>query len=188
VASFRRPLPPRQRGNIKRFSSAPALASALEKGTLQKVGIGPGGSRPRAGIASPSPGRDPSLIVRLFRKSDEKLALEATAQAEIERLKTLSIEELAVILLPGLGPEAAGPGRHLRPQQLCEYLLRDFPGLGQTRPLQLMAAVRRALDRLEDAGLVSSMAYALSPVWRITSLGTSVLADGTAGAHLITPA
>jgi hypothetical protein len=128
------------------------------------------------------------VIVRLFRKSEEKLALEAAAQAEIERLKTLSVEELALIVLPGLGPEGPAPGRYLRPQQLCEYLLRDFPNLGQTRPLQLIAAVRRALDQLEDAGLVSSMAYALSPVWRITSLGSSVLDDGTAKDHLVKPA
>jgi hypothetical protein len=124
-------------------------------------------------------------MARLFRKSEEKIALEATAQAEIDRLKLLGVEELAVIVLPGLGPEGVAPGRNLRPQQLCEYLLRDFPGLGQTRPLQLMAAVRRALDKLEDAGLASSMAYALSPVWRITSLGTSVLADGTTKDHLV---
>jgi hypothetical protein len=128
------------------------------------------------------------VIVRLFRKSEEKLAVEAAAQAEIERLKTLSVEDLALIVLPGLGPEGPAPGRHLRPQQLCEYLLRDFPSLGQTRPLQLLAAVRRALDQLEDAGLVCSMAYMLSPVWRVTSLGSSVLADGTAKDHLVKPA
>jgi DNA-binding transcriptional ArsR family regulator len=51
-----------------------------------------------------------------------------------------------------------------------------------------MAAVRRALDKLEDAGLVSSMAYARSPVWRITSLGTTVLAEGSAEHHLVKPA
>jgi hypothetical protein len=124
----------------------------------------------------------------LFRKSEEKIALEATTQAEIARLKALNVEELASIVLVGLGPEFAAPGHNLRPQQLCEYLLRDFPGLGQTRPLQLMAAVGRALNTLEGAGLVSSMAYALSPVWRITSLGTSALADGTAGDHLVKPA
>ena len=118
-------------------------------------------------------------MLRLFRKSEEKLALEADAQAEINRLRALSGEELAVLLLPGLGPEAAGSGRNVRGQQLCEYLLRDFPGLGQTKPLQLMAPVRRALERLEEAQLVSSMQYERSPLWQITSLGTSALADGT---------
>jgi hypothetical protein len=125
--------------------------------------------------------------VRLFRKSEEKLALEAAAQEEIARLRALSTEELAVVVLPGLGPEGPAPGRNLRPQQLCEYLLRDFPGLGQTKPLQLMAAVRRALDRLEEAALVSSMQFGRSPLWRITGAGTSALAEGSAERYLISP-
>lgn len=127
-------------------------------------------------------------VMRLFRKSDEKIAFEASVQAEIDRLKRLSIEELAVIMLPGLGPETVAPGRNLRPQQLCEYLLRDFPGVGQTRPLQLMARVRRALDKLEDAGLVSSISFERSPRFQITSLGIRVLAEGTAERHLVKPA
>lgn len=126
-------------------------------------------------------------MLQRFRKSEEKLAIEAAAQAEITRLRALSDEELAVIVLPGLGPEVAAPGRNLRAQQLCEYLLRDFPGLGQTKPLQLMAPVRRALERLEGAGLISSMQYDRSPLWRITSLGTSALADGTTEQHLVVP-
>ena len=124
-------------------------------------------------------------MLRRFRKSEEKLALEADGQAEIDRLRALSDEELAVIVLPGLGPDAAAPGRNLRGQELCEYLLRDFPGLGQTKPLQLMAPVRRALERLEEAGLVSSMQYERSPLWQITSLGTRTLADGTTEQHLV---
>jgi hypothetical protein len=124
----------------------------------------------------------------LFRKSEEKIALEATTQAEIARLKALNVEELASIVLVGLGPEFAAPGHNLRPQQLCEYLLRDFPGVGQTKPLQLMAPVRRALYKLEDAGLVSSFSLMRSPLWQITSLGTSVLAEGTAERHLVKPA
>jgi hypothetical protein len=118
--------------------------------------------------------------LRLFRKSEEKIAQEAATQAEIDRLKTLSAEDLAVIVLSGLGPETTPPGHNLRPQQLCEYLLRDFPGHGQSKPLQLMARVRRSLNMLENAGLVSSFSYERSPVWQITSRGTSALADGTA--------
>lgn len=126
--------------------------------------------------------------MRLLRKSEEKLALEAAAQKEIERLKALSTEELAMLVLAGLGPEVVPPGRHRRSQQLCEYLLRDFPGLGQTRPLLLMGPVRRAVERLEDAGLVSSLSYDRSPLWRITDLGTTVLAAGTAEDYLAEPA
>jgi hypothetical protein len=126
--------------------------------------------------------------VGLFRKSEEKLAVEAAAQEEIKRLKTLSTEELAVVVLPGLGPEFAAPGHHLRAQALCEYLLRDFPGLGRTRPLMLMAPVRRALERLEDAGLISSMSYDRSALWRITDAGLSALAAGTVEDSLAGPA
>ncbi len=125
--------------------------------------------------------------MRLFRKSEERLAREAAAQAEIDRLKSLSIEELAVLLLPGLQPEAGGPERNLRPQELCEYLLRDFPGIGQTMPLQLMMRVRRGLERLEDAEMASSFSLARSPLWSITSLGARVVAEGTAGEHLAAP-
>jgi hypothetical protein len=126
--------------------------------------------------------------VGLFRKSEEKLAVEAAALEEIKRLKTLSTDELAVVVLPGLGPEFTAPGRHLRAQQLCEYLLRDFPGLGRTRPLMLMAPVRRALERLEDAGLISSISYDRSPLWRITEAGTSALAAGAVAERLAGPA
>ncbi|MGA9858944.1 MAG: hypothetical protein WBQ18_13860 [Solirubrobacteraceae bacterium] len=124
----------------------------------------------------------------LRRKSEEKLAQEAAVQAEIDRLKALSTEELAVILLPALGPDGPAPGQRLRPQQLCEYLLREFPGGGQTRPLQLLPPVRRATTKLEDAGLVSAIYLQRSPVWGITSLGARVLADATVEQRLGNPA
>jgi len=127
-------------------------------------------------------------MVRLFHKSETKVAEAAALQAEIGRLKSLSVEDLAVLLLPGLGPDVAGPGRHLRAQQLCDYLLRAFPGAGQTKPLQLMARVRRALDMLEEAELVSSFAYDRSPRWRITSLGESALTEGTTEQFVSKPA
>ncbi|HEY1569541.1 MAG TPA: hypothetical protein VGF68_21095 [Solirubrobacteraceae bacterium] len=129
-----------------------------------------------------------STMAPFFRKSEEKVALRAAAQTEIDRLKGLSPEELAVLVLPGLGAENAGPGRNLRPQQLCEYLLRDFPGIGQTMPLLLMAPVRRALERLEAAELASSTAaLTRSLLWTITSLGMTALAEGTAERRLAAP-
>lgn len=125
--------------------------------------------------------------MRLFRKNEERVALEAAAEAEIKRLKSLNTSELAVLLLPRLGPEALESGHSLRVQQLCEYLLRDFPGIGQTLPLQLMGVVRRALERLQEAKLVSSFAMVRSPVWSITDLGVSVLEEGTAAQRLAAP-
>jgi DNA-binding transcriptional ArsR family regulator len=116
---------------------------------------------------------------RLFRKSVEKVAQEAAAQAEINRLKALSVSDLAVELLSGLGRNGAGNGYSVRVQQLCTYLVRGVPGAGQLQTLELMSAVRKALDRLEQAELVCEISHQRSPVWRITRLGEATLADGT---------
>jgi hypothetical protein len=126
----------------------------------------------------------PALMPRLFRKSEKKVAAEAALQAEIERVRALSVDELAVALLPALGSDGIGQGHTVRVQQLCEYLVRDFPGGGQLKPLQLMPRVRAALEKLEDAELVASVAYERSPVWRITELGETVLAEGTIEQHI----
>jgi hypothetical protein len=115
----------------------------------------------------------------LFRKSAEKVAQAAAAQAEIGRLKALSVHDLAVELLPGLGPAGPTKGSSLRVQQLCIYLLRDFPGAGQITTPELMSSVRAGLERLERAELVHPIWHQRTPVWRITRLGEATLADGT---------
>jgi hypothetical protein len=115
----------------------------------------------------------------LFRRSEEKVARKAAAKREIERLRALSVEDLAADVLPGLGPDGPTHGTSVRVQQLCGYLLEDYPGAGQLDTLDLLAAVRRALDKLEDAGLASPISVQRSPVWRITPLGKTTLAEGT---------
>jgi hypothetical protein len=115
----------------------------------------------------------------LFRKSEEKVAREAAVQAEIDRLKALSVDDLAVMLLPALGPEIAGRGHTVREQQLCNYLLRDFPRVGTMKALQLLPRVRKSLERLKDADLVSSLSIQRSPIWQITGPGETALAQGT---------
>ena len=45
--------------------------------------------------------------------------------------------------------------------------------------LDLLAPVNRALDMLEDARLVSPISVQRTPVWRITPLGETALAEGT---------
>jgi hypothetical protein len=120
----------------------------------------------------------------LFRHSEEKAARKAAAKEEIERLRARSVDDLAVMLLPGLGPDGPTHGTSVRVQQLCGYLLRDYPGAGQMDTLNLLAPVNRALDRLEDAGLVSPISVQRTPVWRISPLGESVLAEGNVRARL----
>ncbi len=113
----------------------------------------------------------------LFRRSEEKVAGKAAAKQEIERLRALSVDDLAVDVLPALGPDGPTHGTSARVQQLCGYLLRDYPGAGRGQTLDLLAAVNRALDRLQDAGLVSPISVQRTPVWRITPLGESALAE-----------
>ena len=114
----------------------------------------------------------------LFRRSEEKAARKAAAKQEIERLRALSVDDLAADLLPGLGPDGPTHGASVWPQQLCQYLLKDYPGAGQMQTLDLSVAVNRALDRLQHAGLVSPISVQRTPLWRITPLGESTLAEG----------
>ena len=115
----------------------------------------------------------------LFRRNEEKAARKAAAKQEIERLRALNVDDLAMAVLPGLGPDGPTHGTSVWPQQLCGYLLVDYPGAGQMDTLDLMAAVNRALDRLEGVGLVQPISVQRTPVWRITPLGETTLAEGT---------
>jgi hypothetical protein len=115
----------------------------------------------------------------LFRRSPEKTERRAAAAREVERLRALGVDELAVAVMPGLGPDGPTKGTSMRVQQLCEYLLTDFPGAGQRATLDLLASVRRALDLLQGAGLVAPISVQRDPVWRITPLGEIALAEGT---------
>jgi hypothetical protein len=115
----------------------------------------------------------------LFRRNEEKTARKAAAKQEIQRLRALSVDDLAVDLLPGLGPDGPTHGASVWPQQLCAYLLADFPGAGHTDILDLIAAVNKSLDRLQDAGLVGPIFLQRTPRWQITPLGERVLAEGT---------
>jgi hypothetical protein len=114
----------------------------------------------------------------LFRKSPEKRAAQAAAQAEITRLKALGPDALAVLVAPALGTDGVAKGQSVRVQQLVDDLMRDFPGAGMVINLQLMAAVNAALERLHDAALVERISLQRSPVYRITALGSQALAAG----------
>jgi hypothetical protein len=113
----------------------------------------------------------------LFRRSEEKAAAKAAAKVEIDRLRALSVDDLAVELLPGLGPDGPTHGTSVWPQQLCEYLLRDHPGAGRMQTLDLLAPVNRALDLLGDLRLVSPLSVQRTPMWRITPLGERALVE-----------
>lgn len=123
----------------------------------------------------------------LFRRSEERAARKAAARDEIARVRALNVDELAVQVLSGLGPDGPTNGTSTRVQQLCQFLLRDYPGAGQLDTLDLRPAVHRALDMLEHAGFASPISIQREPVWRITPLGESVLAEGTVRQRLTGP-
>jgi hypothetical protein len=121
----------------------------------------------------------------VFRRNEEKAARKAAAKEEITRLRAVPADDLAVDVLPALGPDGPTRGTSIRVQQLCEYLLRDYPGAGQMNTLDLSGPVNRALDLLDDAGLVSPISVQRTPIWRITPLGVRVLAEGTVRERLL---
>jgi len=114
----------------------------------------------------------------LFRRNEEKAERKAAARAEIERLRAVPVVDLAADLLVAVGPDGPTHGTSVRVQQLCQYLLRDYPGAGTMETLNLSAPVNKALDMLEGAGLVSPISVTRTPVWRITPLGEDTLAEG----------
>jgi hypothetical protein len=84
-----------------------------------------------------------------------------------------------VAILPGLGPDGPTHGASVTRQQLGGYLLHDHPGAGQLDMLDLLASVRKALERLQGIGIVSPISVQREPVWQLTPLGESVLGDGS---------
>ncbi len=115
----------------------------------------------------------------LFRRNPERAGRKASAKREVERLRAESVDDLAVAVMPALGPDGPTKGTSIRVQQICEFLLADFPGAGQLNTIDLLATARKALDLLEGAGLVSTISVQRDPLWRITPLGEVALAEGT---------
>lgn len=121
----------------------------------------------------------------LFRKSEEKVAQEKAAQAEVDRLMALPVDDLAAELLPAFGPEGIPhSGGGIRPQELCKWLLASYPRSFWINPGQLLMPVREGLQALEHANLLSSAPYERMTIWRITRLGDTALAEGKTRQYL----
>ena len=115
----------------------------------------------------------------VFRRNEEKRAREAAIQAEVDRLKALSPEALAVEVLPILAAEAAKKSRvgHLYVSDICRELVGTVSGRVN---LALKQPVREALQRLEHANLVLQSASAeMGSSWRITREGEQAAAAGS---------
>jgi hypothetical protein len=117
--------------------------------------------------------------MKLFRKDPEKVARQAAAREEIKRLRALSTKEFALLAFPGYNWEKVDKTSSLRSQELCLYLLRDFPDARHLDTLDLLAPMRRTLEMLEEHKLVRATYHQRSPVWHITERGDRVLDTGT---------
>jgi hypothetical protein len=123
----------------------------------------------------------------LFGNKDEKAAEEAAAAAEVERLGSLSSEELAAELMPAFSPGGArskGPSGS-NAMAVIQWLMRDYTRHPSLRPLADSVPV--ALQRLTAAGLLKATgsgigtgvnSYSLSPA------GEEALADGSVSQRL----
>ncbi len=123
-----------------------------------------------------------TLDVPLFHKSDDKIAKEASAQAEFDRLNALSPADLALEVMPAFGPDGPhghGPNGGINILQALLWLNQArFPS-GISYISQLQEPVREAIQALDHAGLVLTSAGPQGAWTSATRLGLASLADGT---------
>lgn len=119
----------------------------------------------------------------LFRKSEEKQAREAALQAELDRLKALSPDALAVEVLPALAAKAetSATGR-VDMRDICKGLVGVMSGQVN---LAIGRQVREAVQRLEHANLVVEItSQDGATFWRLTTEGQQAVAAGDVAARL----
>ncbi|HEX3824049.1 MAG TPA: hypothetical protein VHV79_06265 [Mycobacteriales bacterium] len=127
----------------------------------------------------------------MFRKSPEKRADEEAMQAQVDRLKALSPEALALEIMPTLGSDELKKRiTGVRVQDVCTATLGGFKSSLAVNTGVLLLPVKEALQRLEHANLIMQMANGIdqSTKWRITTTGEQALSDGSVAAKLGQPA
>lgn len=118
----------------------------------------------------------------LFGNKEEKAAQEAAGEAEVSRLAGLSVEGLAVEVMPAFGPGGArSKGREgTPPMQIVQWLVSDYPRHPSLR--SLVDAVLAALGLLERSGLLrrgTSGVGSGGQLYALTPSGEEALADGS---------
>jgi hypothetical protein len=127
----------------------------------------------------------------LFHKSEEKVAQEAAAQAEFERLIALSPSELGVELMPAFGPD--GPHGHganggINILQVLAWINDAHFARGISYIQQLQEPVREGIQALDHAGLVITSGGRDGSWTAATRLGQTALAAGTVAELMAGPA
>jgi len=125
--------------------------------------------------------------IGLFGNKEEKAAQEAAGAAEVERLNTLSTDELAAELMPAFAPGGAkSKGRAgSAAMQVIQWLVADYPRHPSLRPLA--DAVPVALQRLAVIGLLKATGSGIGTgvqSYSLTPAGEEALADGSIAQRL----
>jgi hypothetical protein len=123
----------------------------------------------------------------LFGGGAEKAAQEAAANAEAERLTTISRPDLAVEVMRVFAPDQPGgehPGRGLNILQIMIWLMSTYPrGTGYLGQLEM--PVREALQLLENASLVLRLGDREGGGHLVaTTLGQQALSEGSVAQYL----
>ena len=118
----------------------------------------------------------------LFGNKEKKEAEKAETQAAIDHLIGLSPAELAVQVMPALGPggpRGQGPNHGPNILQIMIFVVKDIPrGNGHLKELD--QPVREALQILEHAELALRTTRSQSGTWwSATRAGEAALTDGT---------
>jgi hypothetical protein len=124
----------------------------------------------------------------LFRKVRVRAAQEAAALAELDRLRGLPSDELALEVLHAIGPGGVRGGNSSRARDVCVWLMRCNQVAFDPSPLRLTANVLKALKHLEHAGLAQRVNPDPHIRWKLTPLGEWALCEGAAADLVTAPA
>jgi hypothetical protein len=117
----------------------------------------------------------------LFGNKEEKAAKEAAGAAEVERLEGLTVDRLAVELMPAFGPDGAkAKGGEVAPLKILQWLMREHPYHPSLRAL--LDSELAALERLAGAGLLTRRISGVgsgAQTFKLSPFGEEALADGS---------
>jgi hypothetical protein len=121
----------------------------------------------------------------LFRKSEEKRAQEAAAEAECQRLKELPVADLAALILPAFAADQRSPANGWI--NAGQWVMADYAGGAAAKAVQqLRTPLTAAIEALEHAGLLERDRSNIGSTSRLktTVLGERALADNSARSYL----
>jgi hypothetical protein len=126
----------------------------------------------------------------VFGNKGEKAAQDAAVSAEIERLISLPVADLAAEMMPAFGPDGPRvPGGGVGILQVLSWLMSSYPR-GNKNLSRLLPVGREGVQVLERAGLVQILQRAEDgSIGRLsaTRLGQEALADGSVRQQLARP-